>query len=275
MLPDDFVFSQHSLQDFVDCPYHFYLRYILGLAWPAVMAEPILEQERRIRLGMMFHRMAHQHFLGIPSERLTAMAADEKLRLWWQNFLESKPGDTPGNKFPEITVSARLDGWGLTAKYDLLAISPDGAATIYDWKTSEGLPKRTWLKNRLQTRVYRYLLLQNAGRFDPRGVLDPDQIEMVYWYSNFPNQPIHFPYSAEEAEDDLVYLNTLITKIVGMGEDEFIKTDHDKRCKYCRHRSYCDRGEEAGTFDELPEFIDVEEDYDLDLDFDQIAEIEF
>ncbi len=38
-LPSDFQFSQSSLQDYVDCPWRFYLRYIRQLAWPAIVAE--------------------------------------------------------------------------------------------------------------------------------------------------------------------------------------------------------------------------------------------
>ena len=39
-LPDDFHFSQGSLQDYVDCQRRFQLRYLMKLAWPAVDAEP-------------------------------------------------------------------------------------------------------------------------------------------------------------------------------------------------------------------------------------------
>ena len=39
ILPN-FVFSQSSLQDYVDCARRFELRYIDELRWPAVVAEP-------------------------------------------------------------------------------------------------------------------------------------------------------------------------------------------------------------------------------------------
>ena len=42
-LPADFHFSQGSLQDYVDCPRRFQLRYMMKLAWPAVEAEPAVE----------------------------------------------------------------------------------------------------------------------------------------------------------------------------------------------------------------------------------------
>ena len=74
-LPDNFQFSQASLQDFVDCPRRFHLRYLLNVAWPAAEAEPIEEQERRVQLGLAFHRMVQQQLVGIPEVRIARMAA--------------------------------------------------------------------------------------------------------------------------------------------------------------------------------------------------------
>ena len=48
LLPPGFQFSQRSLQDYVDCRRRFELRYLQNLAWPAVEAEPHLEQEKRL-----------------------------------------------------------------------------------------------------------------------------------------------------------------------------------------------------------------------------------
>ena len=87
-LPDDFAFSQSSLQDFVDCPRRFLLRYVQHLQWPALASVPALEFERITRLGTDFHRLVHQHQLGLPLERLAAQIDDEQLRAWWQNYLE-------------------------------------------------------------------------------------------------------------------------------------------------------------------------------------------
>ncbi len=70
-----FSFSQSSLQDYVDCPRRFQLRYIEHLAWPAIETEPLLENERRLREGQqLFHRMVQQHLIGLPVEKLTRMA---------------------------------------------------------------------------------------------------------------------------------------------------------------------------------------------------------
>ena len=85
-LPPGFQFSQGSLQDYVDCPRRFQLRYLLRVAWPALEAEPALENERHLRQGAAFHRLVHQHVLGLPPERLSRTVTDEAVRRWWRNY---------------------------------------------------------------------------------------------------------------------------------------------------------------------------------------------
>ena len=46
-LPPTFQFSQNSLQDYVDCPRRFQLRYLLRQPWPAVESEPLSEYEHK------------------------------------------------------------------------------------------------------------------------------------------------------------------------------------------------------------------------------------
>ncbi len=201
-LPSDFHFSQGSLQDFVDCPRRFQLRYLDRIAWPAVQAEPILENERHLQQGELFHLMVQQHLVGVPVERLTAMAqGDADLAGWWQAYLDAAPAALPGQRFPEVTLSAPLGASGerrLVAKYDLVVLTPDGRAVIFDWKTSRHRPPRRWLAERLQTRVYPYLLLHAGVDLNGGRPLAPEQIEMVYWFAGFPDRPERFVYSADK-----------------------------------------------------------------------------
>lgn len=44
-LPEDFTFSQSMLQDFVDCPRRFELRYLLDARWPAQETAQALQYE--------------------------------------------------------------------------------------------------------------------------------------------------------------------------------------------------------------------------------------
>src|SRR5512147_1473821 len=86
-LPEGFLFSQSSLQDYADCPRRFQLRYIERLAWPAVESEPALENERRQQDGQLFHRMVQQQRVGLPVERLAPLANTPDLQRWWENYL--------------------------------------------------------------------------------------------------------------------------------------------------------------------------------------------
>ena len=97
---------------------------------------------------------------------------------------------------------------------------------------------------------------------------------MIYWYANFPTLPLRFPYSDAQVEEDRAYLTNLIEEIANLGESPALMTSNEKRCRFCVYRSLCDRGISAGPFDELDEDSSPD-DFDLDLDFEQIAEIEF
>lgn len=88
MLPLPFPFSQSSLQDYLDCPRRFELRYLRQLQWPAVESEPVLENECRQPEGQLFHRLGQQHLPGIPLEKLTSLASSPNLRRsCWSSLL--------------------------------------------------------------------------------------------------------------------------------------------------------------------------------------------
>lgn len=279
-LPLDFHFSQGSLQDFVDCARRFQLRYLERIAWPAVPAEPILENERHMQQGELFHLMVQQHLVGVPVARLTAMAqGDTDLAAWWEAYLTAAPADLPGQHFPEVTLSAPLGESGqrrLVAKYDLVVLTPEGQVVIFDWKTARQRAPRRWLAERWQTRVYPYLLLQAGGDLTGGRPLAPEQIEMVYWFAGFPDRPERFIYSAAQAAEDAAALHGLVEQIALLADGEGIwpLTPHEERCRFCVYRSLCERGVEAGRLDEA-DFRDFEPEVEVDLDFEQIAEVEY
>jgi hypothetical protein len=279
-LPPDFHFSQSSLQDFVDCPRRFQLRYLDRIAWPAVQAEPILENERHLLQGELFHLLVQQHLVGVPVQRLTAMAQEDvDLASWWQAYLAAAPADLPGERFPEVTLSAPLGASGerrLVAKYDLVVLTPERRAVIFDWKTSRHRPPRRWLDERLQTRVYSYLLLHAGVDLNDGRPLAAGQIEMVYWFPGFPDRPERFIYSADQATEDEGYLHALVEQIVLLAGDEgiFPLTPFEERCRFCVYRSFCERGTAAGSLDEM-DFRDFEPEIEVDLDFEQVAEVEY
>jgi CRISPR/Cas system-associated exonuclease Cas4 (RecB family) len=286
-LPDDFQFSQASLQDYVDCRRRFQLRYLLQLGWPAIQAEPAEEQEIHARQGELFHRLVQQHQLGLPVGRLASIAldADQELRdsrlsLWWTNYLEGAPADLPRNRHPEVTLSVPLASQRLHGKYDLIATEPAKRAVIVDWKTSRARPGRPWLAARLQTRVYRYVIVEGGAELNGGRPWHPDQVAMVYWFANHPNPPERLQYSAREYGADGEYLAELISEISHAGENDFFLTEDVRRCRLCPYRSLCDRGVEAGPLDaaDPEEASGVDEtpaDWGSQFDFEQIAEIAY
>jgi hypothetical protein len=282
-LPANFQFSQGSLQDYVDCPRRFELRYLERIAWPALETEPALENERYMQHGREFHRMVHQHLLGIPQEKLAQTAAEEILLLWWNNYLTNPPSDLPASKYPETPLSAPVGDHRLMAKYDLVATEPATRAVIVDWKTSRKRTRRDWLAARLQTRVYPYLLVKAGAQLNNDQPIRPEQVEMVYWFSNFAQDPEHFEYDAEQYEADEAYLTSLITEISALAQKrssdpqsgQFPLTTDERRCQYCPYRSLCRRGIRAGAVSDIEDELVTEEDLDFQFDFDQIAEIEY
>jgi len=274
-LPTDFQFNQGNLQDYVDCPRRFYLRYVRRLAWPAVEVEPALERERHLQQGATFHRLAHQHALGLLPERLSSMITDEDLSRWWRNYLESGPVDLPASHYPEVVLSGPVSGHRLLAKYDLIAVDPGQGAVIIDWKTFHKRPQRERLAARLQTRVYSYLLVRAGFHLNEGQPFQPAQIEMVYWFANFPDNPERFSYNAAQYKGDEAYVRSLIEKIKGLGDEDFGLTAQEGRCPYCRYRSLCQRGVRAGTFEEAEEQLEPEDALGISLDFEQIGEIEY
>lgn len=280
MLPEDFQFSQASLQDFVDCPRRFQLRYVLRVVWPAAEAEPIEEHERRLQLGLSFHRMVQQQLVGIPEARLAKTATDPDLARWWRNYCVYRPAEVlptdVAARYPEVTLAATLAGHRLIAKYDLAVVQPGVRAVIFDWKTSPIRTKPTTLRARLQTRVYRYLLVRSGSHFNGGQPWELAQVEMVYWFAEHPESPVRLPYDAKQYRADAAYLSDLIEQIKGLDDEAFGMTADEKRCKFCRYRSYCERGVAAGGLDEGDGDVEDEDaGLQLDLDFEQIAEIAF
>lgn len=290
-LPEGFQFSQSNLQAFVDCKRFFYLRYLRKVAWPAVKTEPALETEKFERMGLAFHRLAQQHLLGIDEDRLTASAESnrlggEQLAEWWKIFLEvvhTLPSPLPPGaaiqRLPEVilTAPARLGRHGsfpyrLFAKYDALAIVTDSSgerrAAILDWKTGRKKIRRSVLEKKLQTRIYPLMMVLAGTQFNRGKPFQPEQVEMIYWFTSRPDQPETFPYTRHTFDADCAFLADLIREIETFAGEEPPPARESGQCPYCVYRSFCDRGVRAGSLE------DMEETEDLEFDFEQIGEIE-
>ncbi len=271
-LPVDFAFTQGSLQDYADCQRRFQLRYIKRLQYPALEAAPALTYEARTRQGARFHKLVQQHLLGTPADLLAhSLGDDAELADWWATFRATGLAGLPQGYHAEVTLQTQLGGRRLIAKYDLLALEPGGQALIVDWKTWRNLPSRQALQSRLQTILYRYVLAQAGAHLYGNQPIPPAKIRMIYCLVAQGGQRIAFSYSAEAMRSDEEYLLGLIRDIDGA--QHFPLTEVESRCRFCTYRSLCDRGG-AGQVD-LLDIEDEPEDEDLELDFDQIAEIEF
>lgn len=265
--------SQSSLQDYNDCPRRFELRYLQRLAYPAIETEPALENEKHQREGESFHRLAQQYFIGIPAEQIAKTANSDNLARWWGNFVNSKDltglRDLSGLR-TEVTLSAPLGSYRLVAKYDLIA-SDSKKFYIYDWKTYRKRPKNEFLAIRWQTRVYRALLTRAGAFLNGGKPIAPEQIEMIYWFSDFPDDPARFPYAADQFKRDWDALTRFAEEI--KNASSYPKTEDANRCLYCPYRSYCNRGIRAG--DALDAELETEAEELFDINFEQVGEIEF
>ncbi len=271
-LPEDFVFSQSRLQDYVDCPRRFDLRHLQQLRYPAPEVDDMLEFEHRMTQGERFHHLVHQHLIGISADILSKRIQDNEVKSWFDTYLQNGLDDVPTTRYPERTLTVRLGEYALLAKFDLVAIGEK--VLIIDWKTSRKLPKREWLADKLQTIVYRYVLAKGGTHLNGGKAIAPEQIEMRYWYADHNGETIAFLYDTAQFKQDEVYLLGLVDEIVE--RTEFPLTEDTQHCQFCTYRSLCNRGKEAGSLMEwkLGDYDEADLD-DFEIDIDQIAELEF
>ena len=220
--------------------------------------------------------MVQQIMVGLPVETLIENVDSANLAQWWDNFMQSNPLIAlPGKRYVEHYLSCPLAGYRLTAQYDLLAVEPGKRAVILDWKTSSRKPRREFLKNRLQTRVYRYMLVEAGKQLNDNQPLLPEQVEMTYWFAEFPGEPEHFLYDQKQFYEDRKFLTDLVVEIAYHESGQFILTPDEKKCLYCSYRSLCNRGEKAGNWADQEEEPETTRPLTVDLNFEQIGEVEF
>ncbi len=265
----------------MDCAQRFKLRYLDRLSYPAPETEPTVENEKHQQEGEYFHRLIQQHLIGIPAEQISKFANTANLQRWWDNFqyapelsalremIENGKKDL-SKLYPEATLSAPLGNYRLLAKYDLIALQ-DGKAIIYDWKTYRKRPRNEWLAARMQTRVYRALLVQAGVHLNGGKPFEPEQIEMVYWFPDFPEDPARFPYTSAQFQRDWDTLLKLSEEVASASS--YPLTEDRQKCLFCTYRSYCERGIRAGDVEQAEAEMEAEELFDVN--FEQIGEIAF
>ncbi len=254
----------------MDCSLRFKLRYLDRLSYPAVESEPALENEKHQQEGEYFHRLVQQHLIGISAEQIARLANTPNLQRWWSNWQDFRNLQDFGNLYPEVTLSAPLGKYRLLAKYDLINVK-EGRATIYDWKTYRKRPRNEWLAARMQTRVYRAMLVKAGAHLNNGQPFAPEQIEMVYWFADFPNEPARFEYTSAQYKRDWDALLKLADEVESAAS--YPQTEDRQKCAFCTYRSYCERGVHAGDWNEAETEMQAEELFDVN--FEQIGEIAF
>lgn len=103
----------------------------------------------------------------------------------------------------------------------------------------------------------------------------PEQVELIYWFTAEPEKLQRFTYSAIQFAEDGKLLSAWINAIARSADQPMLMTaDIEHQCKLCNYRSFCDRGQRAGEWDgeEVPFDSTTPS---IDFDFNQIEEIEF
>ncbi len=269
-------YSQNKLHDYLECPRRYELRYLQQRIWPAVHSEPVLALEEQIKNGKNFHLMAQQFFSGIQPEAIQLQIDNEKISTWWTAFLPFAEGFSQLSCQPEVFISSIINQISFVGIFDLLVISPKGKMIIVDWKTNRIKPSRKNLEQHIQTRLYPLLLTTGGKQWNNGYEIQPDQIEMIYWFANYPDEPESFSYSEQSYQTDLHFIQGLIAQIENTKPGEFRLTENKNKCKFCNYRSLCGRGSSPGSLNEL-EDLDVEYLHEEieEIDMNQIGEIAF
>lgn len=291
--PEDFAFSQSSLQAYEDCPRRFWLAYVQQLPWPALEVAPAREYEQLLRWGSVFHKLVERAETGleVPTENMPSPLAE-----WWDAYLQHRPRDLETDlREVEFVLHAtqQLPGPGdqsrpfrVAAKYDLVAQVENGPIIIVDWKTGARRPRPETLLRKWQTALYPYVLVESAERLG-WGPIDPERVELRYWFTAEPENPIIFRYDRHRHAETRTRLYQTVRAIFqGQGEPDFPKIpdteiNRQRFCRFCIYRSRCDRGVTAGPLDEaqqdaVDEAVDAALlDGGLDFTLDDVDELAF
>jgi hypothetical protein len=126
----------------------------------------------------------------------------------------------------------------------------------------------------MQSLVYPFVLAMAGSHLNGDRPVAPEQIQLVYWFANFPAQVERFDYDRRGHGAARTRLESLINTIATYDAESWSLTDNVRRCRYCIYRTLCDREAVTPTELDAPAEHEVEDDL-FDLDLEQIAEIEF
>jgi len=247
------TFTQSSIQDYIECPRRFELRHVLKTRWPARIVDSAEEMQNWMELGSRFHYILFQYFIGLDPAVLENTIQDVILAEWWQNFLTWVSNEKlTGKQYPEHSLYADIAGHKVAAKFDLIIHHDNGSMSITDWKTSRKRPPDSFLQSRVQSCLYPLVLsLSGMDLKADRQPVAPENVEMLYWFANYPYDPLVIQYDQAKFERDLTYITDLILEISSIEPGGFALVEDQKTCRFCSYRSLCKDGLKPGSFDEM------------------------
>ncbi|MEE2657820.1 MAG: PD-(D/E)XK nuclease family protein [Candidatus Latescibacterota bacterium] len=255
---DALVLSQSGLDAYHRCCRRYHLSYMQQLQWPAPLTDSELKFERSLRRGQDFHRLVHQHQLGLDVERLVSRSADPVLVSWWQRYLQFGPQGMPaGTVHSELEISAALGPHQLVAKFDRLVLGDDGSLVIVDWKTGNHRVPIEQLRNTWQTVVYCYVATEASSGLVGGVAVPPEQVRLIYWHAVDPSDPDVFDYSTAQHEAGCDRLTAALEKLHSLPREAeaYPRTDDQRECRHCIYRSYCDRPRDPVPYSEAHDEI--------------------
>ncbi|MGB7487227.1 MAG: PD-(D/E)XK nuclease family protein [Phormidesmis sp.] len=146
------------------------------------------EQHVTTQWGSQFHRLMQQQALNLPVNILSE--ADSEMAASLMALKEAAPDVFAYLPESNAVMDAShigtfsqsehrrtlaFNGYLLTVVYDLLVIENERSGHIFDWKTHQQPPKKGWLKQDWQTRLYLYVLCETSQ-------LPPEAVSMTYWF---------------------------------------------------------------------------------------------
>ena len=273
LIEPGYLFSQHSLNTYLRCPRRFLLKYVERQPWPMPEDRDPRAYQEHLRRGRVFHHWLMREHVGIDMDPIVDACEDPQLQMWWQAARSFDRGALPsGLREAELPVVVPIGAYRLYARYDYLALDPGGDAVVVDWKTLEMRPSLRVLRQRVQTRVYLYVLVA-AGHVLTGGIpIDADQVRMLYWFANYPEESATVPYSAQAFRRDARDLAQLVEEIARQPAEAFVGCQNTRLCARCNYRSLCHR-EESHLTKEGEDWLD--EDIDFDLELEEATELEY
>ena len=227
--------------------------------YDALAAPSTYDQQLTTQWGSQFHLLMQQRAMNLPVSAIAPaneeMAASmSALTAAAPNIFKTNP-DSQSVKDDSFRQSEHrrtlaFNDYLLTAIYDLLILEPK-QGQIFDWKTHQKPPKKAWLQQDWQTRLYLYILCETTD-------LSPEQLSMTYWFvrlgnrdrtasksSNSPSLPsaYQFAYSLEQHQQTQRDLQALTSKLTRMREQmQFPKvSEASELCDTCTFNVRCDR----------------------------------